>query len=93
MNTPVYIVEESYYKQIDKSSWSEYTHSIMSVHKNLEDALDVLRKIHMEAARCFDTFDVELNEKAYCPYVIYRWMNGDSECYERIVQIITRDLT
>lgn len=93
MHESVYIVEESYYKQDDKFSWSEYTHSIVSVHKNLESALDVLRAIHKEATQNSNNFDVCLDEEAYNPYVIYRWMNGENKQYERIVQIITRDLT
>ena len=92
MHESVYIVEESYYKQDDKFSWSEYTHSIMSAHKNLENALDVLRAIHKEATQNSNNFDVCLDEEAYNPYVIYLWMNGENKQYERIVQIITRDL-
>ena len=93
MHESVYIVEESYYKQDDKFSWSEYTHSIVSVRKNLEGALDVLRAIHKEATQNSNNFDVCLDEEAYNPYVIYRWLDGENKQYDRLVQIITRDLT
>lgn len=49
MNVPVYIIENCFYKQDGKFSWNEYAHSIQSVHKNSEDALDVLRAIYKEA--------------------------------------------
>lgn len=93
MNVPVYIVEQSYFKQDDKFSWNEYTHSIQSVHKNLDDALNVLRAIYKEAAQNPDAFDVALDEEAYNPCVIYRWLNAENCQCERFVEIITRDLT
>lgn len=93
MNTSVYIVESSYYKHDDKFSCNEYTHSIMSVHKNFDDALDVLRAIHKKATQTPDVFDIRLDEKVYRPYVIYRWLNEENKQYDRLVQIITRDLT
>lgn len=36
MDVPVYIVENCYYMQNDKFSWTEYGHSIQSVRKNFE---------------------------------------------------------
>ena len=63
MNVPVYIVENCFYKQDGKFSWNEYAHSIQSVHKNSEDALDVLRAIYKEATQNPDNYDVMIDEK------------------------------
>ena len=76
MDVPVYIVENCYYMQNDKFSWTEYGHSIQSVRKNFEGALDV-----------------QINEEAAVPYVLYRWKNAENKQYERFVEIIIRDLT
>ena len=93
MNVPVYIVEDCYYKQDDNSSWNEYTHSIQSVHKNSEDALDVLRAIYKEANQNPNVYYAQLDEEAAIPYVLYRWKNVGNKQHERFVQIIIRDLT
>lgn len=92
MNVPVYIVENSYYKQDDKFSWNEYAHNIQSVHKNSESAIDVLRVIYKEATQNPGIFDVQLNEEAAIPYVIYHWKNAKNQQRERFVKITIRDL-
>lgn len=93
MHESVYIVEQSYYKHDNKFSCNEYTHGIMSVHKNLDDALKILRAIHKKAIQTPDVFDVRLDEETYRPYVIYRWLNEKNKQYDRLVQIIPCDLT
>lgn len=93
MNVPVYIVENCYYMQNDKFSWIEYAHAIQSVHKNSEDALDVLRAIYKAATQNPSMYDVQLDEGATTPYVLYRWKNTDNKQHERFVQIAIRDLT
>mgnify|MGYP004534788981 FL=1 len=93
MNVPVYIVENCYYMQNDKFSWSEYAHSIQSVHKNSEDALDVLRAIYKAATQNPSMYDVLIDEEAAVPYVLYRWKNADNKQHERFVEIAIRDLT
>lgn len=92
MNVPVYIVENSYYMQNDKFSWAEYDHSIQSVHKNSEGALDALRAIYKEATQYPSNYDVLIDEEAAVPYVLYRWKGAKNEQCERFVEIITRDL-
>ena len=92
MNVPVYIIENCYYMQNDKFSWSEYGHSIQSLHKNSEDALDVLRAIYKEATQNPNNYDVQLNEEAAIPYVIYHWKNAKNQQRERFVKITIRDL-
>lgn len=93
MYESVYIVENCYYMQNDKFSWNEYAHSIQSVHKNSEDALDVLRAIYKEASQNNNNYDVQINEGAAVPYVLYRWNSAENKQYERFAEIITRDLT
>lgn len=93
MDVPVYIVENCYYMQNDKFSWTEYGHSIQSVRKNFEGALDVLRAIYKEATQNPNNYDVQINEEAAAPYVLYRWKNAENKQYERFVEIIIRDLT
>lgn len=93
MNVPVYIIVNCYYMQNDKFSWTEYAHSIQSVHKNSEDALDVLRAIYKKAIQNTNNYDVQINEEAAVPYVLYRWKNAENKQYERFVEIIIRDLT
>ena len=93
MNVPVYIVENCYYMQNDKFSWTEYAHSIQSVHKNSDDALDVLRAIYKEASQNPNNYDVLIDEEAAVPYVLYRWKSAENKQYERFAEIITRDLT
>nr|DAK68612.1 MAG TPA: hypothetical protein [Caudoviricetes sp.] len=93
MNVPVYIVENSYYKQDDKFSWNEYAHDVQSVHKNSESALDVLHVIYKEATQNPGIFDVQINEETAIPYVIYRWKNAKNQQRERFVKITIRDLT
>lgn len=63
MDVPVYIVENCYYIQNDKFSWTEYGHSIQSVRKNFEGALDVLRAIYKEATQNPNNYDAQINEK------------------------------
>lgn len=92
MNVPVYIVDDCYYKQDGKFSWNEYAHNIQSVHKNSEDALDVLRAIYKAATQNPNIYDAQLDEEA-APYVLYRWKNVDNKQHERFVQIAIRDLT
>lgn len=92
MNVPVYIVDDCYYKQDDKFSWNEYAHNIQSVHKNSEDALDVLRAIYKAATQNPNIYDAQLDEES-APYVLYRWKNVDNKQHERFVQIAIRDLT
>lgn len=92
MNVPVYIVENSYYMQNDKFSWAEYDHSIQSVHKNSEGALDVIRAIYKEATQNPNNYDVLINEEAAVPYVLYRWKDAEDKQSERFAEIITRDL-
>ena len=92
MNVPVYIVDDCYYKQDDKFSWNEYAHNIQSVHKNSEDALDVLRAIYKAATQNPNIYDAQLDEEA-ATYVLYRWKNVDNKQHERFVQIAIRDLT
>lgn len=89
----MFIIEQSYSKQNDDLSWDEYTHSIQTVHKNIEDALNVLRAIYKGEIQNSNAFDVAIDEEAYNPYVIYRWLNAEGTQQERLVQIITRDLT
>lgn len=93
MNVPVYIVENCYYMQNDKFSWSEYGHSIQSVHKNFEGAIDVLRAIYKEATQNPNNYDVLIDEEAAVPYVLYRWKDAENKQSERFAEIITRDLT
>lgn len=93
MNVPVYIVENYYYMQDDKFSWNEYAHSIQSVHKNFEDALDVLRAIYKEATQYHSNYDVLIDEEAAVPYVLYRWKDAENKQYERFAEIIIYDLT
>lgn len=93
MNVPVYIVENRYYTQNDKFSWTEYYHSIQSVHKNSEGALDVLRAIYKEATQYQSNYDVLINEEAAVPYVVYRWKDEENKQYERFAEIIICDLT
>ena len=92
MNVPVYIVENCFYKLDGKLSWNEYAHSIQSVHKNSEDALDVLRAIYKEATQNPDNYDVMIDEKAAVPYVLYRWKNAANKQRERFVENAIRDL-
>lgn len=92
MNVPVYIVENCYYMQDDKFSWNEYAHSIQSVHKNSEGALDVLRAIYKEATQNPNNYDAQINEEAAVPYVLYRWKNAENKQYERFVETTIRDL-
>lgn len=92
MDVPVYIVENCYYMQNDKFSWTEYGHRIQSVRKNFEGALDVLRAIYKEATQNPNNYDVQINEEAAVPYVLYRWKNAENKQYERFVEIIIRDL-
>ena len=92
MNVPVYIVENCYYMQNDKFSWTEYSHSIQSVHKNSEGALDVLRAIYKEATQYPSNYDVLIDEEAAVPYVLYRWKDAEDKQSERFAEIITRDL-
>jgi hypothetical protein len=92
MNEPVYIVENRYYMQNDKFSWAEYDHSIQSVHKNSEDALDVLRAIYKEAIQYSSNYDVLIDEEAAVPYVLYRWKGAENKQYERFAEIIIHDL-
>lgn len=92
MNEPVYIVENRYYMQNDKFSWAEYDHSIQSVHKNSEGALDVLRAIYKEATQNPNNYDVLIDEEAAVPYVLYRWKNAENKQHERFAEIIIHDL-
>ena len=93
MNVPVYIVENSYYLQNDKLSWTEYGHSIQSVHKNFEGALNVLRTIYKEATQYPSNYDVMIDEEAAVPYVLYRWKDAENKQSERFAEIIIYDLT
>lgn len=93
MNVPVYIVENCFYKQDGKFSWNEYSHCIQSVHKNSEDALDVLRAIYKAATQNSDLYDAQINEEAVVPYVLYHWKTADNKQHERFVEIVIRDLT
>lgn len=92
MNVPVYIVENSYYMQNDKFSWTEYDHSIQSVHKNSKGAFDVLRAIYKKAAQNPNNYDVLIDEEAAVPYVLYRWKGAENKQFECFVQIAIRDL-
>lgn len=92
MNVPVYIVENSYDMQNNKFSWAEYDHSIQSVHKNSEGALDVLRAIYKEATQYPSNYDVLIDEEAAVPYVLYRWKGAENKQYERFTEITIRDL-
>ena len=93
MNVPVYIIVNCYYMQNDKFSWTEYAHSIQSVHKNSESAFDVLRAIYKEATQYPSNYDVLIDEEAAVPYVLYRWKNAENKQHERFVEIAIRDLT
>lgn len=92
MNVPVYIVENRCYLQNDKFSWTEYDHSIQSVHKNSEGALDVLRAIYKEATQYPSNYDVLIDEEAAVPYVLYRWKDAENKQYERFAEMIICDL-
>ena len=92
MHELVYIVENCYYMQNDKFSWAEYDHSIQSVHKNSEGALNVLRAIYKEATQNPNNYDVQINEEAAVPYVLYRWKGAENKQYERFAEIIIHDL-
>lgn len=93
MNVPVYIVENRCYLQNNKFSWIEYDHSIQSVHKNSEGALDVLRAIYKEATQNQNNYDVLIDEEAAVPYVLYRWKDAENKQSERFAEMIIRDLT
>lgn len=93
MNVPVYIIENCYYMQNNAYSWSEYAHGIQSLHKNSEDAFDVLRAIYKEATQNPNNYDVVINEEAAVPYVLYRWKSAENKQHERFAEIIIRDLT
>lgn len=93
MNVPIYIVENSYRKQNGTSSWNEYAHAIQSVHKNREDALEILHNIYNSAIHNHSIYDAKLDEDAYSPHVSYCWKNAEGIQHEIFVEIITRDLT
>lgn len=86
----VHILDNSYFKRVNRQSWVMFDYYNGDVYSSHECAMKMLTEMAKSVSTDPECYNVEFN--ADRRNLCYRWKNGDGDELERFVQIESREV-